>query len=209
MVAFGVHLVLGEDRVVRCDRAAAHPFDPNKPRSIPGVRFKDMEAEKAVAACAEAARRNPGLDRARFNHARALHKLKRYAEARAIYRELAARGYVFAEVNLAYMIFRGQGAPRNMAEGARRFRASAIKGNPDAQLALAGCYRWGNGVERDDEAAYFWYRLASRYYPKAVKPHLETLRRRLGADLVSEIEKSHPRVEAAVLGSRFTADRVR
>jgi len=189
VVAFGVHLVLGEDSVVQCDRAAAHPFDPNKPRSIPGVSFREMDGNKAIAACAEAAKRNPKLDRPRFNQARALHKLKRYAEARTIYRALAARGYVFAEVNLAYMIFRGQGAPSDMEEGARRFRVSAIKGNPDAQLALAGAYMWGNGVERDDEAAYFWYRLASRFYPKATKAHLETLRRRLGADLVSEIER--------------------
>jgi tetratricopeptide (TPR) repeat protein len=189
VVAFGVYLVLGEDPVQACDRNAAHPLDPRKPRAIPGVSFAQMDAEKAVRACAEAARRNPKLDRARFNHARALHKLKRYAEARAIYRALAARGYVFAEANLAYMIFRGQGVPRDLAEGARRFRLSAIKGNPDAQLALASCYMWGQGVAPDDEAAYFWYRLASRYYPATAKPHLETLRNRIDPDHISEIER--------------------
>ncbi|HUU66740.1 MAG TPA: protein kinase [Methyloceanibacter sp.] len=189
VVAFGVHLVLGEDPIEACDRHAAHPFDPRKPRAVPGVTFGQMEAEKAAAACAEAARKKPDLDRLRFNHARALHKLKRYAEARAIYQALAARGYVFAEANIAYMIFRGQGGPRNAEEGARRFQLAAIKGNPDAQLALAGSYMWGRGVERDDVAAYFWYRLASRFYPVAAKPRLETLRSRLDAAQISEIER--------------------
>ncbi|MDH3235288.1 MAG: protein kinase, partial [Alphaproteobacteria bacterium] len=189
VVAFGVHLVLGGDPIEACDRHAAHPFDPRKPRAIPGVTFKQMEAEKAVVACAEAARKKPDLDRLRFNHARALHKLKRYAEARRIYEVLAARGYVFAEANLAYMIFRGQGVPRDTEEGARRFQIAAIKGNPDAQLALAGSYMWGRGVERDDVAAYFWYRLASRFYPVAAKPRLATLRTRLDAAQISEIER--------------------
>lgn len=189
VVAFGVNLVLGEDPVEACDRYAAHPFDPRKPRAVPGVVFREIEAEKAVAVCAEAARKKPELDRARFNHARALHKLKRYDEARAIYQALAARGYVFAEANLAYMIFRGQGVPRNREEGTRRFQIAAIKGNPDAQLALAGSYMLGTGVERDDVAAYFWYRLASRFYPAAAKPRLEALKVRLNADQISEIER--------------------
>jgi hypothetical protein len=189
VIAFGVNLVLGEDPVEACDRYAAHPFDPHKPRAIPGVTFREMDGEKAVAACAEAVRQKPDLARARFNHARALHKLKRYDEARTIYEALAARGYVFAEANLAYMIFRGQGVPPNREEGARRFQIAAIKGNPDAQLALAGSYMLGTGVERDDAAAYFWYRLASRFYPAAAKPRLETLRVRLNADQISQIEQ--------------------
>jgi serine/threonine protein kinase len=189
VVAVGVNLVLGEDPVEACDRYAAHPFDPHKPRAVPGVAFRNMDAKKAEAACAAAVRKKPELDRLRFNHARALHKLQRYDEARAIYEALAARGYVFAEANLAYMIFRGQGVPRDRADGARRFQLAAIKGNPDAQLAIAGSYMLGTGVERDDAAAYFWYRLASRFYPVAAKPHLEILRTRLGADRISEIEK--------------------
>jgi len=189
VVAFGVNLVLGEDPVQACDRYAAHPFDPHKPRAIPGVSFREMEAEKAVAACTEAVRQKSDLARARFNHARALHKLKRYDEARTIYQALAARGYVFAEANLAYMIFRGQGVPANREEGTRRFQIAAIKGNPDAQLALAGSYMLGTGVEKDDVAAYFWYRLASRFYPAAAKPRLEALRVRLNSDQISEIER--------------------
>jgi tetratricopeptide (TPR) repeat protein len=189
VVAFGVNLVLGEDPVEACDRYAAHPFDPHKPRAIPGVVFREMNGEKAAAACAEAVRKKPDLDRLRFNQARALHKLKRYDEARAIYEALAARGYVFAEANLAYMIFRGQGVQPNREEGARRFQIAAIKGNPDAQLALAGSYMLGTGVEKNDAAAYFWYRLASRFYPAAAKPRLEALRARLNADQISELEK--------------------
>jgi len=189
MVAFGVNLVLGQDPVEACDRHAAHPFDPAKPASVPGIKFADIEAEKAIAACAEAARKRPAVDRLRFNHARALHKLQRYDEARAIYQALAAGGYVFAEANLAYMIFRGQGVPADTEEGARRFRIAAIKGNPDAQLGIAASYMNGRGVERDDAAAYFWYRLASRFYPVAAKPRLEALRRRLDPDRISEIER--------------------
>jgi len=44
-------------------------------------------------------------------------------------------------------------------------------------------------VERDDAAAYFWYRLASRFYPVAAKPRLEALRTRLDAAQISEIER--------------------
>jgi hypothetical protein len=55
----------------------------------------------------------------------------------------------------------GYGVEKNEIKAARLYRASAEKGDADAQCCLGTCYVKGTGVEQDEKEAVRWYRMAS------------------------------------------------
>jgi TPR repeat protein len=56
----------------------------------------------------------------------------------------------------------GLGVPKDPAEGARLYRASADGGNSEAQCRLGECYEVGRGVVKDLNEAISWYEKAAR-----------------------------------------------
>lgn len=58
--------------VGECDRLAAHPDDPQRPKSIKGVEDDDLKAGPALAACEEAVAVEPSNSRLKYQLARAL-----------------------------------------------------------------------------------------------------------------------------------------
>ncbi len=81
-----------------------------------------------------------------------------YETALREFRVLAEQGHVFAQVNLASMYSRGEGAPQDYAEAAKWRRKAADQGYDFAQNDLGNIYRKGLGVPQDYAEAVKWYR---------------------------------------------------
>lgn len=94
-------------KTTRCDQLAAHPHDKRAPK--PGVYTKDIEGEAALRACQQAMELYPDVERYRFQHARALYRLKRYEDVKPVFESLYENGYALAGLGLAEMYSRGYG----------------------------------------------------------------------------------------------------
>lgn len=84
-----------------------------------------------------------------------------YAEALAIFRDLATTGAPEAEFMLGAMYFYGKGVTRDDTLAAIWFHKAANKGNANAQFALGSILIGGIGVRQDLVGAYGWLTRAS------------------------------------------------
>jgi hypothetical protein len=73
----------------------------------------------------------------------------------------AEAGDAYAQYDLGYMYYEGEGVPRDDAEAARWIRLAADQGHAAAQVNLGVMYADGRGVPQDDAEAVRWYRLAA------------------------------------------------
>jgi len=85
-----------------------------------------------------------------------------YPAAVELLRPLAEQGNTFAQVNLAYLTFEGDGTAANSQEAAKWYRRAAEQGDENAQYNLGVMYENGKGVERDLSEAVKWWRKAAR-----------------------------------------------
>jgi len=93
-----------------------------------------------------------------------------FATALRIWRPRATQGIAFAQVNLGFMYYTGQGVPQDYGEAAKWYRLAAEQGNPTAQSNLGSMYYSGQGVPQDYVQAYMWVDLAaSRFPPSAIE----------------------------------------
>ena len=87
---------------------------------------------------------------------------KDYVAAVELLRPLAEQGNTFAQVNLAFLTFEGDGVDASAEEAAKWYRRAAEQGDENAQYNLGVMYENGKGVERDLEEAVEWWRKAAR-----------------------------------------------
>ena len=87
---------------------------------------------------------------------------KDYPAAVALFAPLAEEGNTFAQVNLAYLTFEGEGTATDAARAAQWYRRAAEQGDETAQYNLGVMYENGKGVARDLEEAVKWWRKAAR-----------------------------------------------
>lgn len=85
----------------------------------------------------------------------------RFDEARALLEAPAAAGNVSANYHLGLLDARGEGAPRDLASAAARFRAAAERDHAHAQFLLGNMYLRGDGVGADAVQAHLWLSLAA------------------------------------------------
>jgi TPR repeat protein len=85
----------------------------------------------------------------------------RYAEAFAIYQQVAEQGHAKAQFNLGVMYDRGQHVAQNYAEAVSWYLKAAEQDNANAQYNLALKYQAGQGVIKDETKAAYWYRKAA------------------------------------------------
>ncbi len=149
-----------------CDRYAASELDLARPPEVPGVLMDKMDADKAIAACAQAVSDNPRITRYLFNLGRAYHKrglepgLESADRTRALrsaylrYDDAMRRGYVSALNNLAVMYEIGDGVEPNQQMAIDLLKRGAEQGHPLAMYNLGIRYRYGLGVRRDWGQAY-------------------------------------------------------
>lgn len=88
------------DSIAACDRLAAHPDDPTKPRGVPGVGDDDMHAGDAVQQCEDALELAPDNPRIRYQLARAYLMFDKVDEGITLMTEAAEEGHAAAMSSL-------------------------------------------------------------------------------------------------------------
>ena len=86
---------------------------------------------------------------------------KNYREALNCYQLSANLGNKFAQNNLGYLYYKGQGVEQDYPTAIKWFQLSAAQGNAMAQTNLGIAYAKGLGVTQNYNEAVNWFRLAA------------------------------------------------
>ncbi len=114
------------------------------------------------------------------------------AAAVAWYRRAAEAGNADAQLNLGFMLFHGEGVPRDRDSGLRWYEKAADAGLPAAQYNVAKVYWDGDGVARDPDKA-------KRLFKAAAEQGLAPAQFGLGVALLSP-----PKADAAAAFNWFS-----
>jgi TPR repeat protein len=127
--------------LVLCDRIAADPDDPDKPKDVQGVReIAASDVATAIKFCRIAA---ASSRRALYELGRAYAANRKMPEALNTYRKAADKGSTAAMVDLGVMLATGTGVAKDQEQARKLFERAAQAGNPRAAANLAALS--GNG----------------------------------------------------------------
>jgi uncharacterized protein len=121
--------------LVLCDRVAADPTDPDKPKDVkgtPDIAAADVATAIKFCKVASAASR-----RALYQLGRAYAANQQLPEAIGAYRKAADKGSTSAMVELGVLLATGSGAPRDEVQARKLFERAAEGGNPRGAANLA------------------------------------------------------------------------
>jgi TPR repeat protein len=136
--------------LVLCDRVAADPDDPDKPKDIKGTReIAQADIAIAIKFCRVAA---AASRRALYQLGRAYAANHQLPEAISAYRKAADKGSTSAMVDLGVLLANGSGVPTDQAEARKLFERAAEAGNPRGVANLAAL-SGGGGAPADPAAA--------------------------------------------------------
>src|SRR5229473_3530777 len=127
--------------LVLCDRLAADPADPDKPRDVKGTPdIAQSDVATAIKFCrvASAASR-----RALYELGRAYAANQQLPEAIGAYRKAADKGSTSAMVELGVLLATGSGVPKDEAQARKLFERAAEAGNPRGATNLAALSEGG------------------------------------------------------------------
>jgi TPR repeat protein len=120
---------------VLCDRVAADPDDPDKPKDVKGVgAIAPADVAIAIKFCRVAAGKSR---RAMYELGRAYAAGQQLPEAAGAYRKAADKGSTSAMVELGTMLANGTGVAKNADESRKLFERAAAAGNPRGVTSLA------------------------------------------------------------------------
>lgn len=121
--------------LVLCDRVAADPNDPDKPKDIAGARtIASSDVAIAIKYCKVASN---GSRRAMYQLGRAYEANGQVTDAIAAYRKAADKGSTSAMVDLGVIYANGAGVAKDPAQARSLFERAANAGNPRGVSNLA------------------------------------------------------------------------
>jgi TPR repeat protein len=127
--------------LVLCDRVAADPADPDKPKDVKGTaEITASDIATAIKFCRTA---SASSRRAMYQLGRAYAANKQMAEAVSAYRKAADKGSTSAMVELGVMLGTGAGVPKDEAQARKLFERAAEAGNPRGVTNLAAISKGG------------------------------------------------------------------
>jgi uncharacterized protein len=127
--------------LVLCDRLAADPVDPDKPKDVKGViEIAPSDIATAIKFCRTA---SASSRRAMYQLGRAYAANKQAADAVGAYRKAADKGSTSAMVELGVMLGTGAGVPKDEAQARKLFERAAEAGNPRGVTNLAALSKTG------------------------------------------------------------------
>jgi TPR repeat protein len=127
--------------LVLCDRIAADPADPDKPKDVRGVAaVAPSDIAIAIKYCKVAAARSR---RALYQLGRAYAANRQLPDAIAAYRKAADKGSTSAMVELGELLTSGTGVAKDPAEARKLFERAAEGGNPRGVANLAALSKTG------------------------------------------------------------------
>jgi TPR repeat protein len=131
--------------LVLCDRVAAEPNDPDKPKDVRGTAtIAPSDISTAIKFCKIASAQSR---RALYQLGRAYAANRQIPEALGAYRKAADKGSTSAMVELGVMYGTGAGVARDQAEARKLFERAAKGGNASAIANLAALS--GGGAPSD------------------------------------------------------------
>lgn len=121
--------------LVLCDRVAADPADPDKPKEVQGVaRIAPSDVAIAIKFCRIAAAKSR---RALYELGRAYAANKQLPEAVGAYRKAADKGSTAAMVELGVLLGSGSSLAKDEAQARKLFERAAAAGDPRGMTNLA------------------------------------------------------------------------
>ena len=121
--------------LVLCDRLAADPADPDKPKDVKGTpEIAPSDIATAIKFCKIAA---AGSRRALYQLGRAYAANQQLPEAVGAYRKAADKGSTSAMVELGVLLATGTGVAKDEAQARKLFERAAQGGNPRGASNLA------------------------------------------------------------------------
>jgi uncharacterized protein len=121
--------------LVLCDRIAADPNDPDKPKEVKGAAvIAPSDVATAIKFCKVA---STSSRRAMYQLGRAYAANRQTAEAIGAYRKAADKGNTSAMVELGVMYGTGAGVAKDQAKARELFERAAKAGNPRGVTNLA------------------------------------------------------------------------
>jgi TPR repeat protein len=121
--------------LVLCDRLAADPTDPDKPKDVKGTPdIAQSDLATAIKFCKVAA---AASRRALYQLGRAYAANQQLPDAVSAYRKAADKGSTSAMVELGVLLATGSGVPKDEAQARKLFERAAAGGNPRGATNLA------------------------------------------------------------------------
>jgi TPR repeat protein len=144
-----------------CDRLAANPVDPRRPRDVGGVRANQIDIVPALEACNAAIRQFPDIARFLYQAGRIASLQKDYATALQFFEKAASKGYPASFVNLGNFYSHGYGVAIDFVEARKWYEKALAAGDLVAMNSIGYLYQEGNGVPRDYAEAFRRYEKAA------------------------------------------------
>jgi TPR repeat protein len=121
-----------------CDQTAAGPYDPDRPRTLPGVPWDVLKGAgaEAIEACEIAVRQYPEERRYRYQLARA-YQTSDPKKALPLLQVLMRQNYRAAYDNFGWALLDTRVGRNDLAGAVASFRQGAALGDPDAMVSLA------------------------------------------------------------------------
>lgn len=121
-----------------CDQTAAGPYDPDRPKTVPGVAWDVLRSAggQAVEACEIAVRQYPEERRYRYQLARA-YQASDPKKALPLLQVLMRQNYRAAYDNYGWALLDTRVGRNDLAGALASFRQGANLGDPDAMSSLA------------------------------------------------------------------------
>jgi uncharacterized protein len=137
--------------LVLCDRVAADPSDPDKPKDVKGTaEIAPSDIAIAIKYCKIA---SASSRRALYALGRAYAANKQLPDAIGAYRKAADKGSTSAMVELGVMLATGSGMPKDPAQARKLFERAAEAGDPRGAANLAALSSSGGGMPTDPAKA--------------------------------------------------------
>src|SRR5262249_614287 len=151
--------------LVLCNRVAADPADPDKPKDVKGVaEIAPSDIATAIKFCRTA---SASSRRAMYQLGRAYAASKQAAEAASAYRKAADKGSTSAMVELGVMLGTGAGVPKDEAQARKLFERAAEAGNPRGVTNLAAISNTGGAPTDPAKSRAMLMRAAEKNSPEA------------------------------------------
>jgi uncharacterized protein len=151
--------------LVLCDRLAAEPSDPDKPKDVKGVsEIAPADIATAIKFCRTA---SASSRRALYQLGRAYAANQQMPDAISAYRKAAEKGSTAAMVELGVMYGTGAGIRKDEAEARKLFERAAEAGNPRGISNLAAISQGGGTPADPAKSRAMLLRAAEKNSPEA------------------------------------------
>jgi TPR repeat protein len=150
----------GDDVITDCDRLAASPEDPKRPKGVAGVHYWELDTVAALPACNDAMRDHPDVARFIYQAGRVATIERDYTLARQLYEKAVALGYPASYASLGVLYYGGNGVAKDYSAARGWYEKGVAADDPVALNRLGLMFETGNGAPKD-------YNEARKYYEKA------------------------------------------